>query len=267
MAWSASTSQVMESLMRLGYVTRGLVYGVVGLLALQLVLGGGGALTNPQGAIIIMGQTGLGKFPLYFILVGLFGYGLWGFVRAIADPLHKGTQPKGIAERIGYALSGASYLLLALATFSLIFGGAAAQPAQAQRAAAAVLAQPMGMLVLGVVAVIIVGVGLAQMYEGFRMEFGQQFNMYALTGNQRQWIMRLGRFGMAARGLVVALVGAFLLLAAYTRDASRVQNLDGVLSAILHAPVGPLLLGIVALGLIAFGAYSIMSGFWLRLKR
>ena len=80
-------------------------------------------------------------------------------------------------------------------------------------------------------------------------------------------MVRLGRFGTAARGLVFTLIGVFLFLAAYQHDPSRAQGIDGALAALLRQPSGPWLLGIVALGLIAFGFYSALSGVWLRLKR
>ena len=137
-AREATTSPIVETLLRLGYVVRGMVYGVIGLLALQVVIGSGGALTDPQGAIAAMGQTPLGQVLLYIVLAGLVGYGLWGLIRALADPLHKGDSPKGIAERLGFAISGISYLMLGLTNFNLITGrGAAAsgtQTAQAQQA-------------------------------------------------------------------------------------------------------------------------------------
>src|SRR3954470_19277825 len=82
-AREAAASPLMETLMRLGYIVRGLVYGAIGVLALQVVLNRGGSLTDTQGAIAALGRTSLGNILLYAILVGLIGYALWGFVRAI----------------------------------------------------------------------------------------------------------------------------------------------------------------------------------------
>jgi type IV secretory pathway VirB2 component (pilin) len=268
----ASTSPLMEGLTRLGYLVRGLVYGVIGLLALQVALGTGGALDDPQGAIVTMGRTRLGGIALYGILIGLIGYALWGIVRAVIDPLHKGTNLKGIAERLGYAISGISYGLLALATYGLITGDVTparngAQAAQTQQATASILSKPWGPSAVAVVGVIVTGVGLWHIVEGLRLRFRQQFQLYMLSNNQRKWIARLGRFGTVARGLVFALVGMFLVLAAYRHDSSQAQGIDGVLRVLLQQPYGPWLLGIVALGLIAFGIYSAVSGLVLRLKR
>ena len=267
----AAASPFMEGLERLGYVVRGVVYGIIGLLALQVVLGGGSKLTDTQGAIGALGSTPLGHLLLYVILAGLVGYGLWGLIRAIVDPQHNGTDAKGIGQRLGFAVSGISYLALAFATFNLIRGTSVAQngaqTTQLQQTAGTILSKPWGVWVLGLVALVMIGVGLLQVYQGLRRDFDQQFKPYSLTSNQRKWISRLGRFGAVARGLVFTLIGVFLFLSAYHKDASLAKGIDGVLASILHQPFGPWLLGIVALGLIAFGIYSALSGLWLRLKR
>ena len=117
---SAATSPLMEKLIRLGYIARGLVWGIIGILAFQVALGSGGKLTNQQGAIAALGSAPGGKILLYVMLVGLIGYALWGVIRAIVDPLHQGKDAKGIAQRIGFLVSGISYGLLAVATYGLI---------------------------------------------------------------------------------------------------------------------------------------------------
>lgn len=268
----ATTSRLMETLMRLGYMVRGLVYGVIGVLAIQVALGVGGAITDVQGAIVAMSKSPIGGILLYGILIGLIGYALWGLIRAVFDPLHKGTDLKGIATRIGYAVSGVSYGLLALATYGLITGAASAarggaQATQTQQSTASILSNSWGPWVVGIVALIVIGIGLMQVFQGVGRNFDQQFQPYSLSNSQRIWIIRLGRFGTAARGIVFTLIGLFLFLAAYHHDPSQAKGVDGVLTTLLQQPFGPWLLGVVALGLIAFGIYSAMSGVWLRFKR
>ncbi|HZY42730.1 MAG TPA: DUF1206 domain-containing protein, partial [Anaerolineae bacterium] len=241
----------------------GLVWGVIGLLAFQVASGSGVKLTDQQGAIAALGNTPAGQILLYVMLVGLVGYALWGLIRAVVDPLHEGHDAKGIAQRVGYLVSGISYGLLAMATYGLITAKApaatsGAQAAQTQQTTASILTQPWGPWVVALAAVIVIGVGLLQIYTGFRRKFNPQFQLAGRTGNGRKWIERLGRFGTAARGVVFTLIGVFLFLAAYQHDASQAQGIDGVLTALLHQPFGPWLLGVVAAGLIAFGIYSAM---------
>jgi hypothetical protein len=268
----AAASPLMETMLRVGYVVRGLIYGVIGLLAVRVALGDGGQITDPQGAIAALGQSPLGAALLWFILIGLVGYGLWGFIRAITDPLHKGKDAKGIATRLGYAASGVTYFLLALATYGLISASASAaqngaQTAQTQETTARLLSQPWGAVVVGLAGLVVIGVGAMQIMKGLKGDFDQQFNAYAISPQQHRIITQLGRFGTAARGLVFALIGVFLLLTAINNDPSQAKGIDGVLASLLQQPYGPALLLVVALGLMAFGAYSAMSGFWLRFKR
>lgn len=271
-ARQATTSPLAENMMRLGFIVRGLVYGTIGVLALQVAVGGRGTVADSQGAIVTMSKTPFGSFLLVIILIGLVGYSLWGVVRALFDVLHKGSDMKGLAARAGYAISAVSYGFLALATFGLLTGAASAasngsQTTQTQQTTASILSYSWGPWAIGIVALLMMGGGLVQVVQGLRADFDQQFQPYALDENQRKWLERLGRFGTAARGLVFTGVGLFLLLAALYHDPKEARGIDGVLTSLLHQPYGPWLMGIVALGLVAFGIYSAASGIWLRFKR
>ena len=268
-ARKATDNRLVETLIRLGFVVRGLIYAVIGILAFQVAVGGGGTLADPQGAIVTMGRTPVGGIVLYVILIGLIGYSMWGLIRAVFDPLHKGSDLKGIATRIGYAVSAASYALLAVYTYGLITptttaAGNGGQTAQTQKTAASLLTQPSGQLIVGIVAAIIMIWGITQIIQGLNRNFDRQILPYTFS---KKWVDRLGQFGTAARGFVFTLIGMFLLQAAFHRDPSQAKGIEGVLAALLHQPYGPWLLGIVALGLVAFGAYSVLGGFWLRFKR
>jgi len=77
----------------------------------------------------------------------------------------------------------------------------------------------------------------------------------------------MGRFGTVARGVVFVLIGIFVVLSAYHSDPSRAQGMDGALMALLREPYGPWLSGVVAIGLLAFGLYSLMNALWFRFKK
>jgi hypothetical protein len=265
----ATVSPLMETMLRLGYLVRGAVYGVIGLLALEVAIGGGGKITDPQGAISQLGQTTLGDILLYVILIGLVGYGLWGLIRGIVDPQHRGTKPKGIVMRVGYAISGISYILLGAATLNLIEKGSTGngQTAQLQKTIATILTQSWGQIVVALIGLIVIGIGFAQIYQGINPTFERQFRPYALNPARRGRIVRFGRVGMPARGIVFTLIGLFLFLAAVNHNPGQAQGIDGVLSSLLQQPSGPYLLAIVAVGLLFFGFFSAMCGIWLRARR
>ena len=74
-----------------------------------------------------------------------------------------------------------------------------------------------------------------------------------------------GRFSLVLRSFlrkrmaVFGLIGWFLIKAALDFDPDEAVALDGALAKVAHAPYGPLLLGIVAAGLIGFGAFSLVE--------
>ena len=192
-------------------------------------------------------------------------------VKTFGDGVGTAPNTDFLAHDKDSGVSGISYLLLAVATYGLITGGAmaasnGAQTAQAQATAATILAQSWGAYAVAGVAIIIIAVGIIQIIAGIQRKFDEQRVPNSLASSQRVWMVRVSQFGFAARGAVFALIGVFLFYAAYTHDASKAQGIDGVLSALLRQPTGPWLLGVVALGLIAFGFFSIMSGVWLRLR-
>lgn len=108
----AAANPWVERLARFGYLMRGVVYATIGVLALQLALGTGGQATTQSGAIAMLGSQPFGKGLLILIVVGLASYSLWGFIRALFDPLHRGHDSKGMVARIGFAFNGLAYGLL-----------------------------------------------------------------------------------------------------------------------------------------------------------
>lgn len=268
-AKKAAFSPLMEALTRLGYGVRGLIYITMGLLALNVSLGKGGAPTDQQGAIAAIGRQPAGYILLWVVLFGLISYSLWGVIRAVFDPLHKGHDLKGLIARAGFLASAAGYAYLILPTYGYITGtrSSAQNGANTQHSVASIMSTPWGRWAIGIIGLIVIAVGMYQMYQGFNASFDKQFHTYAMTARQVRLATQLGRFGTAARGFVFALVGGSLCLAAYMSNSSQPIGFDAALSSLLRQPYGIWLLGIVAVGLIAFGVYSMLSAFWFRLKR
>ena len=265
-------SPLSENLARIGYGARGFIYGTMGLLAISVAFGASGSLTDQQGAIASIGQKLLGRVLLGIVLIGLIGYTLWGLIRAFLDPLHKGKDLKGILVRIGFFISAISYAILIFPTYNIIFSmpNAAqngAQGVQMRNLISNIFLIPFGKWVVGIIGLIALGKGVFQVYQGLRTNFDNQIKIYALTSKQIKIVKIVGRFGTIARGAVFALVGIFLLFAAYNSNSLEAKGIEGALLTLLHQPYGSWLLGIVALGLIAFGFYSLLSGFWFKFKR
>ena len=261
-------SPLMEALTRYGYGVRGLIYIVMGLLALQVTLGKGGALASPQGAIAIIGKQPAGMILLWIVLVGLISYSLWGVVRAVMDPLHKGHDAKGLLARAGYLASAFGYAILIIPTYGYITGASkTANGSQTQKFITKIMTMPWGRWAIGILGLVVLLAGLYQIYQGLSAGFERQFHTYSLTPKEVKLVTGVGRFGTAARGVVLAIVGGLFGLAAYQANPSQQVGMDTALATLLHQPYGIWLLGIVSLGLIAFGIYSMLCALWFRIRR
>ncbi|MGZ6347456.1 MAG: DUF1206 domain-containing protein [Anaerolineales bacterium] len=264
----AASSPVMEILTRIGYGARGLIYITMGILAVDVALGKGGALASPQGAIAAIGKQPAGLIFLWVILIGIIAYALWGVVRAVYDPLHKGHDMKGLLARFGFLCSAFGYAILVWPTYGYITGASkTASSSGTQKFIAAIMAMPLGRWAIGILGLAVLAGGLYQIYLGFKADFDKQFQTYALTREEVKVTTDVGRFGTSARGVVFAVVGGLIALAAYQANPSQPVGMDTALATLMHQPYGIWLLGIVALGLIAFGFYSMLGALWFRLKR
>lgn len=262
----------VEPVMRLGYAVRGLLYGLVGFLAVQVALGGqGGRFTDRKGAIAALASQPIGRVVLILIIAGLVGYALWGLLRAVLDPFKRGSGPTGLAARAGYLGEALSYGGLVIPTLRLLLnvpGGA--QPGSSEQTQEQVVGTVMrfawGPWLVGAVGLGVMAVGAWQVLQGWRANFEMRFDSYALNARQRRWATRIGRFGTIARGLVFGLIGLFLLLAALKNNPAEVRGVDGTLLELSRQPYGPYLLGVVAGGLVAYGVYSLLGAAWFRFK-
>ena len=129
------------------------------------------------------------------------------------------------------------------------------------------MAMPWGRWAIGILGLAVLAGGLYQIYLGFKADFDRQFQTYALNQEEIKLTTDVGRFGTSARGVVFALVGFLIALAAYQANPSQPVGMDTALATLMHQPYGVWLLAIVAVGLIAFGFYSMLSAIWFRFKR
>ena len=241
----------------------------MGVLALNLAMGKNGVPADQQGAIAAFGRQPAGMALLWVILIGLISYSLWGVIRAVLDLLQKGHDLKGLIARGGFLFSAASYALLILPTYGYISGaGSTSQSGAAtQKFMSSIMTTPWGKWAIGLIGLAVIAGGLQQIYEGFNSTFDKQFQPYTMTAQEVKWATQLGRFGTATRGFIFAIVGGLLCMAAYQANASQPVGIDSALATLLRQPYGIWLLGVVAIGLMAFGVYSMASAVWFRLKR
>lgn len=255
----------IERLARLGYVTKGLVYLVIGILATQAAFGAGGQTTDSSGALQEIVTQPFGILLLAIATIGLIGYALWRFIQAAIDPDQVGSDLKGIGIRSGYVVSGLIYAGLAWTAFQMLLGSGGGNEDATRDWTAWLLSQPFGQWLVGLVGVIVIGVGFFQIYKGMTASFREKLDLAAMSAREESWSTRIGQFGLAARGVVIGMVGFFLIQAAYRANPDEARGLGSALRELAQTPFGPWLLAIVALGLIAYGIFMAVMGRYRRI--
>ncbi len=244
----------IERLARFGYAAKGVVYILIGVLAFQAAFNWGGRVTGTKGAFRTIASQPFGKVMLFLVAVGLLGYVLWRFVQAAKDPEHHSEGAKGIGRRIAYAISGLIYASLAIFALRIVFaspsgGGSGSSPA------ATLLSQPFGRWLVGIVGVGAVAYGFYCFYRATTTKFRRKLKLAEIEPRTEKWVTRIARFGLTAKGIVSVIIGYFFIQAARASDASQARTTEGALQAIQQQPYGAWLMGIVALGLIAYGVH------------
>jgi hypothetical protein len=248
----------MEIMARLGYGARGIVYCLVGGLALLAAFGSGGQTGGSRSALQSLLSQPFGKAWLVLIASGLFGFAAWRIVEALMDADHRGREWKALGIRAAHLVSGGIYAGLAVFALNLAFGRGAGggEDQAAQSWTAWLMAQPFGQWLVGLVGVGVAAAGLGFIWKGWR---GDVMMRLALPSGADRWVLPLGRLGYAARGVVFVLVGGFLILAALHSNSSEVHGLGGALQSLQAQPFGWILLGVVAAGLFAFGVFGLVQ--------
>ena len=249
----------IERLARAGYVAKGAVYLLIGILALQAAAGAGGRTTGTAGVFEVILRQPFGRWLLWLVATGLAGYALWRLVCAAIDPERRGRQGwKRVAVRIGYAGSAVIHGGLAWQAVRLALGvGGAGDEGQARSRTAQMLDAPLGAWLVGAVAVGVAGYGVAQLVKGFRRDAVRRLHLETLAPDERRIVLRAARAGLISRGVVFGLIATFLARAALQHDPTEAGGLGQALRTLAEQPYAPIVLGTVAIGLAAYGAFQL----------
>lgn len=261
-AAGAATHGWPERLVRVGIAARGVLYLIIGALALQVAFGSSEEEASKTGALHEVAEQPFGTFLLWVLAIGLVGYSLWQLAAAafgpVADPsVH---EPK---DRLKALIEGALYGAVAIAAIG-IATGSGGSGSQSETWTAKVLAWPAGPFLVGLAGAAILGGGLYLIYEGWKAKFTDELELGRLSPTGRRAVVQLGRFGRVARGFAFAMIGGLVISAAVDYDASQASGLDGALKTLAAQPYGPWLLALVAIGLVAYGVYCVVES---RLRR
>lgn len=254
-------------LARIGLVAKGVSFGIVGILALKLAFGDGGKATSREGALQSLAQNSFGKILLVLLAFGFAAYASWRFIQAFAereDPEDAGEakgEAKKWGKRAGYAARGLIYAALSLSTVRILTNSdeKQTQNEEARQTTSTVFDLPAGRWLVGLVGLGIIGAGLWNGYRGLARTFEDKWRTGEMSRTERTWGSRIGVVGHLARALVFGLMGVFITKAALDYNAKEAIGLDGALQKLAQQSYGQWLLGLTALGFIAYALYCLVD--------
>jgi hypothetical protein len=260
--------RALELLARTGFLVKGVIYLVVGTLALRVATHAGGRVTGTRGALLTVLDQPFGRALLLISAIGLLGYAAWRIIQGVADPERWGRGWKGIGMRIGFVGRGVMHAVLGLQAWRLYRGLRGSATSTERAVAAEALDWPFGEWLLVLVGLGVIGFAIHEVYMAFQGRLEQSLDLGELRREAGTWAVAVSRFGVAARAVVLALLGWGAVAAGWFQDASEVNTTASSLRALASQPggLGPWLLGMVAAGFIAYGFYQVVHARYLRIR-
>jgi hypothetical protein len=248
-------------LARLGLVAKGMLFGALGVLAIQVARGerASGAVSQ-RGAIELVADQPLGQWLLGILTVGLFALAVWQALLAVKGDPVEGSEP---LDRLTYAVKAVIYfgtgmiaLMVLVPDWGISAGSTAGGADSQDQAAATVMSFPGGRWLVGLAGLAIIGAATYQGYaHAWHRRFMRRLNRQRIGAHAERWLARAGAWGYAARAGVLLIVGIFLVVAAYDHDPQEAVGVAGALDEVAAQPWGGAGLWLVALGLFLYGCY------------
>jgi uncharacterized protein DUF1206 len=245
---------------RIGHASIGLVYLLIGGLSAAAALGARSEPSGTEESLQAMLGTAYGHMLLAVLAVGLAAYAVWELVEAAADPDRRGSDAKGIVARLGDVVGAVIYGSLSVAAATMAFGqnGGSGDDKQARDVTALVMGKPLGRWLVGIAGVVMIAAGLFRIWRGWQADLDRRLHLGTLPDTARRAVVQFGRIGFAAHGIVLGIMGAFVVVATIDFDPSEARGLGGALRALERQPYGRWLLLVIAVGLACYGLFELV---------
>jgi Domain of Unknown Function (DUF1206) len=257
----ASDSRPAQWLARLGLTARGVLYILIGVVAILVAIGQGSREADQSGALQLLASQPYGLVALWLLFIGFAGYALWRLSEAAFGVTGEGN---GVGPRLKSLVRAVLYAIFGYLTLKVITGKKASQASQQTDMTATIMHHTGGQWLVGIVGAAIVIAGLTLVWEGIRRKFMKYLRTGEMSPRTRRAVERLGMIGTTARGLVFALAGVLVIDAAVEFKPSKAGGVDKALLTLRNQPFGEFLLILAAIGLIAFGVYGLAEARWRR---
>lgn len=244
----------------LGYLAKGVLWVLMGGLTLQAAFGIGSPRVDQNVVLLRLFSQPFGRYTLIVLAIGLGSYAFWRIMQAFFDPDRLGKDFLGVVNRAGYVIAGLGYAGMAFAALELSMGNGSSGSSEkmTQLLTAQLLSFPLGSWIVGLIGAAITGLGIYQVYLGYSSRFEKTFEEGDMTPQERRWAIRIGRFGHISRSTVIAVIGIIFIHAAIQYEPDEVGFFGQALRSLSDQPYGVYIIGVLGLGLMAFGVYSMV---------
>jgi hypothetical protein len=250
----AADSKPLEYLARAGFVCYGVIHLLFAWVALQVAFGNSGAESDQSGALTNLASKPFGKTLVIIVVVGMVALALWQAFEAIVG--ESGEQDKqAVAERVMSGIRTIIYLSFAWTGIKVVTGANASQGDNQQSGASSLMDHTGGRWLVGLIGLVVIGVGVGLAVYGIKKGFEKHLNTQQMSPSVRKTTRRLGMAGYAAKGVAYAIAGVLVVVAAVKYDPDKARGLDSALKTLASHSYGPWLLGLIALGIAAFGVF------------
>lgn len=248
----------IETVTRFGWGAKGLVYAVMGVLAVAIARSQApDEDASPEGALSVVLERPFGRPLLGVVGVGLVLYAVW---RLLSVVLQRGADLDAWLHRVGYAFSATFYAVLAwTAIRSALANDDPDRSTTVERISAELLGSGLGRLAVLIGGAIAIGAGLYFAQQAVTRDFLDELDLSSAGPLEARAVELLGVVGHVGRSLVTILVGVFVGLASLRADPNEARGFDRSLRHVAGHPVGAALVLTAAVGLVLYGAFCLVS--------
>ncbi|WP_105969145.1 DUF1206 domain-containing protein [Streptomyces geranii] len=260
----AANSKAVAAAARAGFVARGVIYALIGVLSLRIAFSGEREQADRGGAVSEIAQKPFGTVLLWLLGIALAGMALWrlseaAFGQAGPDGGKAGKRAMAAGRCVFYGFVSYSVLSYAAGDKG---SGSGSSDQDSRDVTAKALDWPGGQWIVGVAGAAVTAAGLWIAVRALLRKFEKHLKTAEMSRRTRQAVAILGVFGGTARGIVFATAGGFAIAAAVQHQPGKAKGMDDTLRTFADTPAGPWLLALIALGLLAFGAFSWANARW-----
>lgn len=256
----------IKNMARIGFVAKGTVYAITGVLTFMAAFNMGGQKTGKVQVLDFLDKQTFGNILLILLGIGLAAYATWRFVQATKDPENIGDDNKGKAKKAGFFISGLIYLGLAvMAVMRVLNAGSGSSSGSAQKSS--FLASESGLILIGLAGAGIIIAGIFQFIKAYKNDYTKKFDLTSLAEEKRRKsIKNTAKFGLSSRSIIFVIIGYFALKAAFTADPSKIKTTTEAFSFIQDSSYGAWLMGLIAAGLVAYAIYMFLMAKYRRFQ-